>query len=192
MKPDTHARVRARGFRVVTQMELPPGRYQLRVAAAERGRSGSVLYDLEVPDVYKAPLAMSGITMTSASAAQTASVSPKDPLAQMLPAPRTTLREFPRGDELALFAEFYENVPGAAPHMFDIITTVRGEDGRVVFENRDERSSTELQGGRGGYGYSARLMTNDFAPGLYVIHVEGRSRLGAQAGIGRDVLIRIR
>ena len=192
MKPDTHARVRARGFRVVTQMELPPGRYQLRVAAAERGRSGSVLYDLEVPDFYKAPLAMSGITMTSASAAQTASVSPKDPLAQMLPAPRTTLREFPRGDELALFAEFYENVPGAAPHMFDIITTVRGEDGRVVFENRDERSSTELQGGRGGYGYSARLMTNDFAPGLYVIHVEGRSRLGAQAGIGRDVLIRIR
>lgn len=193
MKPDTHARVRAQGFRVVSQMDLPPGRYQIRVAAADSVKSGSVLYDVDVPDFYKAPLAMSGITMTSASAAQAPTVAPKDSFAQMLPGPRSTLREFTRGEEIALFAEFYENAPGAPPHGFDITTTIRADDGRVMFENREERSSADLQGGRGGYGFSAQFSTRDFAPGTYLVHVEGRSRLGAgDTGIGRDLLIRIR
>jgi VWFA-related protein len=193
MKPDTYARTKAQGFRVVSQMDLPPGRYQVRVAAADSAKSGSVLYDVEVPDFYKAPLAMSGITMTSASAAMTPTVAPKDSFAQALPAPRSTLREFARGEEIALFAEFYENAPGAPPHNFDIVTTVRAEDGRVMFEDRDQRSSADLQGNRGGYGYSTRLSTTDLAPGTYVVHVEGRSRLSSgETGVGRDVLIRIR
>ncbi len=193
MKPDTHARLQERGFRVVSEMSLPPGRYQLRVAAADTAKSGSVLYDVDVPDFYKAPLTMSGITMTSGSAAQAPSVSPKDSFKQMLPAPRSTLREFTRGEEIAFFAEFYENAAGAPPHNFDITMTIRSNDGRVVYENREERSSTDLQGGRGGYGYAARLSTLEFAPGPYLVHVEGRSRLsGGDTGVGRDVLIRIR
>ena len=193
MKPDTHARLKDKGFRVVSEMNLPPGRYQLRVAAADSAKSGSVLYDVDVPDFYKAPLTMSGITMTSGSAAQAPTVAPKDSFPQMLPAPRSTLREFTRGEEIALFAEFYENAAGAPPHNFDITTTIRANDGRVVFENREQRSSTDLQGGRGGYGYAARLSTLEFAPGAYVVHVEGRSRLSAgDTGIGRDVLIRIK
>jgi VWFA-related protein len=35
LKPDTVSRLRATGFRVITAMDLPPGRYQLRVAARE-------------------------------------------------------------------------------------------------------------------------------------------------------------
>ena len=42
-----------------------PGRYQMRVAAAENRASGSALYDLEVPDFQKAPVTMSGIAVTS-------------------------------------------------------------------------------------------------------------------------------
>jgi VWFA-related protein len=193
MKPDTQARVKERGFRVLSQMDLPAGRYQLRVAAAESLRSGSALYDLEVPDFNKTPVAMSGITLTSASAAQVPTVAPKDTFAALLPAPRSTIREFPRGDELALFAEFYENAPGAAPHMFDIEATIVDEEGHVIFRDSDERSSTELQGGRGGYGYSTRVMTGDFTPGLYVLHVEGRSRTaGPEAVARRDLLLRIK
>ena len=192
MKPETYARMKAQGFRVVSQMDLPPGRYQLRVAAADSAKSGSVLYDVDVPDFYKAPLSMSGVAMTSATAALAPTVAPKDSFPQMLPGPRSTLREFTRGEEIALFAEFYENAAGGPPRNFDISTTIRADDGRVVFENHEQRSSTDLQGGRGGYGYSARLSTMDFAPGTYVVHVEGRSRTESGPGIGRDVLIRIR
>lgn len=195
LKPDTLSRVKARGFRVLSQVDLPPGRYQLRVAAAESGgRSGSVLYDLEVPDFYKPPIAMSGLVLTSASAGQAPTVAKnQDPVLAALPGPPTTAREFTRNDELALFTEIYENAPGAAAHKLDIATTMRAEDGRVVLQNREERASTELQGGRGGYGYMTRIPLKDYAPGLYVIHVEGRSRTSSdEHGVGRDVQIRIR
>jgi VWFA-related protein len=193
LKPDTLERVKARGFRVVSQIDVPPGRYQLRVAAAETGgKSGSVLYDLEVPDFYKEPLTMSGIAITAASAVQTPTARSKDPLRDFLPGPPTAAREFQRGDELALFAEIYENAPSAPAHKLEITTTVRADDGRVVLQNQEERNSAELKGGRGGYGFTARLPLADFAPGTYVLHVEARSRAGNDKGVGRDVQFRVR
>jgi VWFA-related protein len=194
LKPDTLARAKERGLRVVSQVDLPPGRYQLRVAVGEEGgRSGSVIYDLEVPDFYKAPLTMSGVALTAASSALTPTVLPKNPLADFLPAPPMTAREFERNDELALFAEFYENAAGSPPHKLDITTTIRAEGGKIVFQNTDARASTELQGNQGGYGYTARFPLKEFSPGLYVIRVEGRSRIGDRDNsIGRDVQIRVR
>jgi VWFA-related protein len=194
MKPDTVARLRERGFRVVSQIDLPPGRYQLRVAAAEEGaaRSGSVLYDLEVPDFYKLPFSMSGTTITSGRAQLTPTVLPKTPLSDVLPAPPVAQREFERGDVIALFTEFYESATNAPPHGLDFTTTVRATDGRVVFEDREERSSSDLQGNAGGHGYRVNIPLEGFAPGAYVVRVEGRSRANADAVIGKDVLIRVR
>ena len=193
LKPETMARVKAHGFRVVSQIDLPPGRYQLRVAAAESGgKAGSVLYDLEVPDFHKAPLAMSGLAITAASAGQTPTARAKDPLRDFLPAPPVAAREFERRDELALFAEIYENAPGGGEHKIDITTTVRASDGRVVLQAQEERSSAELQGGRGGYGYSTRIPLADFAPGSYVLHLEAKSRTAPDHGVGRDVEFRVR
>ncbi|MGH9255886.1 MAG: VWA domain-containing protein [Vicinamibacterales bacterium] len=191
----TAALARERGFRVVSEAALPPGRYQLRVAAAEEGanRSGSAFYDLEVPDFQKAGFSMGGIALTSAGAARTPTVKAADPLGDLLPGPPATLREFEANDQIALFTEFYENAPNAPPHTIDLGTTVRAEDGRVVFENREQRSSTDLQGKSGGYGYAVRFPLTEFAPGTYVIRVEGRTRAGgADAPVGRDVLIRVR
>ena len=69
LKPDTYERAKASGFRVVSQLNLAPGRYQVRVAASNRsGKAGSVLYDIDVPDFYKVPFVMSGVSLTSGSA----------------------------------------------------------------------------------------------------------------------------
>ena len=187
--------VREVGFRVISQIDLPPGRYQLRIAAAEEGsnRAGSVLYDLEVPDFYKAPFAMSGVTMTSARSTAMPTVLPKAPLSDFLPAPPIATREFEAGDVLALFTEFYENgSSNAPPHQLDLATTVRAEDGRVVFEDREERSSSDLQGRSGGHGYRVNIPLTGLAPGAYVIRVEGKSRVKTDAAAGKDVLIRVR
>ena len=69
LKPDSVPRLRAGGFRVLNQIDLPPGRYQLRVAVLEENsrRAGSVVYDLDVPDFSKEPLSISGLALTSAS-----------------------------------------------------------------------------------------------------------------------------
>jgi len=192
MKPDTYERVKTRGLRVLSQTSLPPGRYQMRVAAGNKsGKAGSVLYDLEVPDFGKS-FSMSGVSLTAASAGQTPTVKPKDPLGDFLPGPPTTVREFDKGDLVVLFAEFYENARGAAAHQLEFKAELRAEGGRVVQQVTDERSSTELQGGTGGYGFSARLPLDAAEPGLYVVHVEGRSRIKQDEVATRDIQIRVR
>ena len=193
LKPDTYERAKARGFRVLSQASLPPGRYQVRVAAGNKtGKAGSVVYDLEVPDFTKEPLMMSGVAMTSASAAQAPTIKPKDPLADFLPGPPTATREFDKGDLLVLFAEFYENGRGSAAHMLDFKAELRAEGGRVVQQVSEERSSTELQGKSGGYGFQPRLPLDSVESGLYVIHVEGRSRASQDTVVSRDIQIKVR
>jgi hypothetical protein len=193
LKPDTYERAKARGIRILSQANLPPGRYQLRVAAGNKsGKAGSVVYDLDVPDFTKQPFAMSGVSLTAASAGQAPTIKPKDPLGDFLPGPPTAIREFEKGDLVVLFAEFYENARNAAAHSLDFKAELRAEGGRVVQQVTDERSSTELQGSSGGYGFSARLPLDDVEPGLYVIHVEGRSRINQDAVVSRDIQIRVR
>jgi hypothetical protein len=195
LRPETLAVARERGLRLVSDMALPPGRYQLRAAVAEQGgnRSGSVLYDLEVPDFQKPGLTMSGISLTSGIGASTPTVRPRDPLKDVLPGPPIAAREFDRVDVMALFVEFYENAPGAPTHVIEISASLRGADGSVVFQDREERSSADLQGGSGGYGYSLQIPLRDVPPGVYVLRVEGRSRVeGAAPALGRDLLVRVR
>jgi hypothetical protein len=76
--------------------------------------------------------------------------------------------------------------------MVDITTNVLTDEGRVVFTNTESRSSTELQGKAGGYGYMTRIPLKNLAPGLYVLRVEARTRTGQEEPITRQVQFRIR
>jgi VWFA-related protein len=194
LRPETLAATRERGLRVVSEIMLPPGRYQLRAAAAEEGsgRTASVLYDLDVPDFYAQGLSMSGLALSSALASAGPTVKPKDPLGAVLTGPPATLREFDRRDTVALFAEFYETLRNAPTHMIDLSTTIRDATGRVMFEHREARSSADLQGKAGGYGYGIQIPLRDIEPGTYLLHVEGHSRADNGQTTGRDVLIRVR
>lgn len=193
LKPDSVPRVRAAGFRMLSQIDLPPGRYQVRIAVAESGagRSGSVLVDLDVPDFAKAPFTMSSLALTSATSQMGPTAREKDPLARMLPGPLTTFREFPVGDELALFAEVYDRTT-TQPHTVEIAATLRAEGGgQVVFQTREERDSRELAGGPGGYGFSARIPLKAVAPGVYVLRVEATSRAASRDTVVRETVIRV-
>ena len=192
LKPDSVPRLRAGGFRVLNSIDLPPGRYQLRVAVLEENtkRAGSVVYDLDVPDFSKEKLSISGLALTSASSGLTPTARSKDPLAKMLPGPMTTYRDFVAGDEIAMFAEVYDN-SGKQAHKVDIEATLKAEGGQTVFQTREERDSSELAGGPGGYGFTARIPLKDVAPGLYVLRVLGRSRVGDQPEASRETIIRV-
>lgn len=193
LRPDSVPRLRAGGFRMLSQVDLPPGRYQVRIAVGESGggRSGSVLLDVEVPDFAKTPFTMSSLALTSATSAVGPTAREKDPLAKMLPGPLTTFREFPQGDELALFAEVYDRST-TQPHKVDITTSVRAEGGgQVVFQTREERDSSELAGGPGGYGVSARIPLKDVAPGMYVLRVEALNRAASRDTVMRETVFRV-
>ena len=192
LKPETRTRVEQTGIRLLSRMNIPPGRYQLRVAAHDLagGALGSVLYDLEVPDFEKALLAMSGLVLTSASSGLEPTAKPDADLRQVLPGPPAAARSFAQNDQIAFFADVYDNDLSAV-HTLDITTTLTSDEGRVVFKNAEERSTADLAGKRGGFGYGTTMSLKDYAPGLYVLKVEARSRLGSNATASRDVQIAI-
>jgi VWFA-related protein len=193
LKADTRARVAATGLRMQSRLELPPGRYQLRMAARETGggRVGSVTYDLDVPDFTREPLTMSGIVIASADAQAVMTAKADEELRTLLPAAPTASREFRAGDTLSTFAEIYDNQP-QPPHKVDITTSVLTDEGRVVFKTAEERNSTELQGKSGGYGVTAQIPLSGFASGLYVLKVEALSRSGKPVTVTREVPFRVR
>ncbi len=191
MKPDTATRVTATGFRVIQSLELAPGRYNLRIGVREGNtrKAGSVMMDLEVPDFSKQPLTMSDIAVTSAMSGVAPTIRPQDPLEKLLPGPLTTYREFMPADEVAVFAEIYDNSKQA--HKVEITATVKAEGGQTVFQSREDHDSSELAGSAGGYGFLARTPLKGFAPGLYVLRVEAISQIGDRPTVAREIVFRV-
>jgi VWFA-related protein len=191
MKPDTAKRVAATGFRLISSLDLAPGRYALRVAVREgrTKKAGSVNFDLEVPDFLKNPLTMSDIALTSQLSGIAPTIRPKDPLEKLLPGPLTSYREFPANDEIALFTEIYDNVKQA--HKTQIVATVKAEGGTQVFQTQEERDSADLKGSAGGYGFETRIPLKQLAPGLYVLRVEATTQVGDRATTAKEIVFRV-
>jgi VWFA-related protein len=192
LKPDTHQRVLQAGFRVQSRLELPPGAYQLRVAAREPGgKTGSVFYDIVVPDFSKDPLAVSGLFVTSATAALVPTAGSLPEVKTVLPGPPTTARTFAANDELAILAEIYDNQV-KQPHTVYISTTLKAEGSKSVFSTDDQRSSKELGGAKGGFGYTSRVPLKGLEPGLYVLRVEAKTSIGNKTTVAaRETQIRV-
>ena len=193
LKPQTREAVSRAGIRISRRLELPPGNFQLRVGVRDggTGATGSVIYDLAVPDFPKDPLSMSGILVASAVGNQIPTANPDPEFKTVLPAPPTAIRDFPRGDTLALFTEVYDNQTKVA-HRVAIKTSVIADDGKVVYTAGDERKSEELQGAKGGYGYSTTIETKGMAPGRYVLRVEAATLLTDGGKAMRELEFRIR
>jgi len=60
-----------------------------------------------------------------------------------------------------------------------------------VLTASEERESSEVKGG-GGYGFAGRLPLSELTPGLYVLHIEGKSRVGDDHAASRDIQVRIK
>lgn len=193
LSPQTFQAVQNAGFRLVSRLDLKPGRYTLRVAVTETGGGlvGSVAEAIEVPDFSKDSISIGGLLLTSTTAAMTPTARPDPELKDVLPGPPTLVRDFFQPETLALFTEVYDNDAGK-PHRVDLTTLVIADDGRTVFKTADERSSDELKGAKGGFGYTAQVPLKDIAPGAYVLRVEARSRLQSDKPVVRETQIRIR
>jgi hypothetical protein len=178
------------GMRLLKRLSLKAGRYQLRVAAHDdaSGAVGSVLYDLDVPDFNKPRLVMSGLVVTSAAGLALPTVQADPDLRGVLPGPPMAARKFARNDQIALFADVYDN-DVMRIHKVDITTSLTSDSGRVVFMNEEERSTEDLGGKPGGLGIGKTLLLSDFEPGVYVLKVE--ARLGADITASRDLQIQI-
>lgn len=115
LTPEDLARVKGTGVRWLSELELPPGRHQLRVAGrAERtGISGMLTQDIVVPGTRRAGYDMSGVTITSVPSILMITKG-KPWLEQALPTPPTAARAFVSGDQMVAALEVYRPERGAS------------------------------------------------------------------------------
>ena len=193
LKPETYDFAKRQGLRVLAEIHLPPGRYQLRLAAGSpSSKAGSVMYDLTVPDFKREPLMLSGISFALPSASNPSTLRLKDPLRDRLPGPVTAAREFTEDNTLALFSEVYENLKNAPAHTVDLRVELRSEDDRVVRTANLQRSSAEPQDKPGVYRFTVELPLKDVGAGRYIVHVEAHSSAGERRIVSRDIPIAVR
>ena len=78
-----------------------------------------------------------GMLMTTPSVQQTPSIQPDPNVSkELLPAPATSRREFPRNDVLALYTEIYDNDTSKQPRRIDMTVRLIGENGTNVVVSR--------------------------------------------------------
>jgi VWFA-related protein len=193
LRPQTHAMVAKNGLRLTRRVELAPGRYQLKIGARESvgGLVGSVIYDLDVPDFTKGDLLMGGLMLTSPAAAQMPTANPDPDFKNILPESPTAVRTFASGDQLTLAVDVYDN-RASTPHRTEIRTSLTADDGKVVFNSRDERRSEDLKGSSGTFGHVATVPLKDVAPGRYVLRVEAQALISNGGTAAREVEITVR
>jgi VWFA-related protein len=187
-RSDTAVRVRRYGYRWLARLDdLKPGRYQIRGAAANGPeKQGSVWYDIEIPDFAKNPVAMSDVVLASQVAALRPTLRPDKLLADELPGPPTTLREFTEGGTVAVYAEVYDN-QFDHPHDLETSVVVTNERGEIAFRTVETHSSRELTESRGLARVKAGIPLVNVRPGSYTLTVDARQAVNRSISAGRAV-----
>jgi hypothetical protein len=172
---NTHQRVKTHGIRLNTRTVMPRGRYQLRIGARDvnGGKVGTVFSDLIVPDFSSEPLMISGLLLSSSSAADVLTAQRDEPTERLLGAPPSVRRTFTRRETLRVLAEIYDNMPANETRRIRVDARMIDERGQDVFS-----SESHLRNGPGGepawsaIGYVTQIPLSTIRPGRYLLRVE--------------------
>jgi VWFA-related protein len=124
--------MREAGYRVISRVRVPPGRYQIRAAVRERrgGRHGSVFGYVDVPDFSRRP-AVSGVLLSSAGGDLVpTSVDPAT--YSRLPSLPAVRRAFPAGEQLWATLELYGPPPRRG---LEVTTRVLDRAGQEIYRS---------------------------------------------------------
>jgi hypothetical protein len=155
-------------YEVLSRLDLAPGRYQLRLAAQSsmQGKTGSVYYDVDVPDFGKDAVSLSGIVLSREPPQATA---PKDRLAALIPVVPTTRREFTSGDRAAAFLRVYQG--GKNPiGPVTLAARIMDATGTTVFEKTDTLDPDRFKAARS-CDYRVELPLAQMKSGPFVLSI---------------------
>jgi len=117
-------------YEVLAKIDLPAGRYQLRLAAhsSSAGKDGSVFVDVTVPDYSNIPFSASPVVLGAKPGQVSA---PKDLFSPLLPLTPTAERTFARDDTVTAFMRLYQS--GQKPiDKVSVVTKVQDASGQIV------------------------------------------------------------
>lgn len=177
----TRDAVTQHGLRVLSRLDVPPGQYLLRIAGVDGGgtATGSLQYDLDVPDFLKGPLMMSGLSLSAASDLQRPVTGSDKAWNDRFAQAPTAARAFAQDDSIFVSGEIYRNDSRVVD--VDVMTTVRSASDEVVFE-RDQTLS-----GAGTLRHQTKIPLEDLDPGNYVLVVEASGSLDATATVSQQI-----
>jgi VWFA-related protein len=120
-------------YEVLAKIDLPAGRYQLRLAAhnSTAGKDGSVFVDVVVPDYSNIPFSASPVVLSASPGRVSA---PAGLFAKLLPVVPTAEREFTIADKVTAFLRLYQS--GQKPvERVQVTMRIRDATDRVVANN---------------------------------------------------------
>ncbi len=157
-------------YQLLSQIDLKPGRYQLRIGAHNTigDRTDSVFADVEVPDFANAPVARSGNLI---EATPTPSAAPKDALASLVPIVPTAERVFAGRDHASAFLRVYQGGSSAiAPLTLHV--TILNDKGETALDRSDEIGAASFDAKTRAADERIALPLDKLAPGDYLLTVE--------------------
>jgi VWFA-related protein len=191
-------------YEVLTGLSLKPGRYQLRLSAlvGAQNKTGSVYYDLEVPDFQARPLSLSGLLLTSDPKPVSTDT---DRIKAYVPVAPTARRTFSAADRVTAFARLYQGgqtsaaVPDPDPsrrrqsgpvlQTVQLSILVTDSQGTVRFR-RAEAVASDMFGSNDRMAeFRMDVPLKDLTPGEYLLTLDATSSRGAAR---RDVRFTIR
>ena len=167
VSPRTRAAIDANGWRYLTTIDLPPGAYQLRVAAREEtsGAYGTVFLDVAVPDLARETIAIDSVVIGSSTTGATPTAAPQRALLQTWPVLPTTRREFNMSETLVAFIQ----LSTLKVEQASVRVEVEDADGRPVAGTTYEAGPESLKAG--GAPIAHQVPLSAIAPGDYVLKV---------------------
>jgi hypothetical protein len=171
LKSDSYEKARREGIRILLEPKIAPGIHQIRAAVSQVGRrSGSVVYDIEVPDFEEEELVLSGVSLTSVETSAQRVSAGRNLLTGVLPGPLTATRQFSISDRIAVYAEVYDNSPPTDP--VTVSAELRTLAGAAVRSATSEKSSNTLNQRRSGNAYLLEVPLEGVPPAAYVLRVQ--------------------
>lgn len=159
-------------YDVHSRFELPPGRYEVRVAVQSGNEAGSVLGNIDVKDDVRDRLSASTAILGSRPAH--VAVFPAE--LRHLPVIPTAAREFLVHDQVIAFIRFFQR-PRKVLGPVSVGTTIVNESQLAVFEKRTDLEAESFNAGQGA-DYLFELPLKELQAGSYVLRV--------QAALGQD------
>jgi hypothetical protein len=159
-----------------SRLVLPPGRYEVRVAAEAPQSAGGVFLQVDIPDFRKSRLSVSGLVL---GRPRNESL---DVLADLVPVLPTATRTFSGSEQITAFLRVYQggkNTPGPVHVHAQILDAA----GRPASDEASELDSARFVANRTA-DYRTALPLDRLSPGRYLLVLE---LAGVKGIVRRDV-----
>jgi VWFA-related protein len=158
----------AAAYEILSRIDLPPGQYQIRLAAhsAMTGKTGSVYFDVTVPDFNRDPVQLADLVL---SVTPVTAAAPTDAAESLIPVIPTSRRTFKTTEAVLGFTRIYQG-SGRAPAPVSLTISITDAAARVVTRTTQEVSGETFIARQADCKFTLPVST--LAPGEYLLTVE--------------------